>query len=191
MIFGYLILAHLLADFIFQPQKLTRWKEKTKWAVLFHVFIHFLIGVILLAPVIINGYFIVLYAIFFINFVHFWIDVAKVNYSLKSEKVFYPFLLDQLMHFITILGVFLFIKDVSVELPENGFYSLYQSILLIVFLTFIVFLGKTIDIVFFQKEIEKDRKAKFKVNKPKMFTRIITFTIFYIFFLLTIFLIGS
>ncbi|MBI5754436.1 DUF3307 domain-containing protein, partial [Candidatus Peregrinibacteria bacterium] len=110
MILGYLIFAHLLGDFIFQPNRLVLWKIKSKCGILTHVIVHFILNLLILSPFIWNGHYWVIAAAFLICFAHFWIDEIKISYDLKHDKKVIPFLIDQLMHLLTILLVYFFIQ---------------------------------------------------------------------------------
>ncbi len=110
MILSYFILAHLLGDFVFQPTRLVLWKIKSNKGVFVHAFIHFVINLLILMPIIINGYFWLIYIIFGISFLHFWIDKEKINYDLKHDKKVRPFIIDQLLHLLTILLAYFFIN---------------------------------------------------------------------------------
>ena len=83
MILAYLILAHLLGDFIFQPTKLVKWKMKSKKGLFVHSLVHFVVTSVILIPFLINGYLWLLIVAFAIAFLHFFIDAAKVKYGLK------------------------------------------------------------------------------------------------------------
>lgn len=184
MILGYLLLAHLLGDFILQPKKLVVWKMKRFQGVLVHASIHFLITLLILAPMIFNGYYWLIGVAFIISFLHFWIDEAKISYDLKHDHKVIPFLIDQLMHLLTILLVYFFISKIAIELPATGFYSVYQDIKIIMFLSFLILVSSTVDIYYFQKLREKNKKAELKINFSKMFTRIIVLCLLYGLFML-------
>lgn len=180
MIFYYLILAHLLGDFVFQPTKLVLWKRRTYVGTLTHSFIHFVISFVLLLPIISNGYFWLLYVILGINFVHFWIDEAKINYDLKHDKKVTPFLVDQLLHLFVILIAYFFIKDVKIVLPENDFFRIYTDKMTVTFFSILIFSTATIEIFRFQIKKEKNKNAKLEIKPEKILDRMIVFTIIYV-----------
>ncbi len=184
MILPYLILSHLLGDFLLQPTKLVLWKMKSIKGLFTHASIHFLIGILILLPFIINGHFWLIGVIFLISFVHFWIDLSKINYDLKHDKKVAPFLIDQLLHFLTILVVYFFIKDFKLVLPNTKFHQIYTDINIIIFFAFLILISVFIEILYFQKTREYSKNAKLKMYSRKMMTRVIIFTIIYIAFIL-------
>ena len=185
----YLIFAHLLGDFILQPSKLVLWKSKSIKGTFVHASIHFLVTVLVLLPFIINGYTELIFIAFGLAFVHFWIDEAKINYDLKHDKKVYPFLVDQFMHLITITGAYLMIRHIQFELPVGKFYAIYGEPKLIMFLAFLVIVTTVMEVYHLQRERERNRFIKMRVNSEKMLSRIIIFSILYsIFFVLNFYL---
>ena len=113
MIFWYLLLAHLIADYPLQPTWMVL--QKARWSVLsLHVAIHFLITAILVWPVIgeVWIYMLVLAGM------HLALDVAKnmVN-RMRPKWVIGPYLVDQFIHVGTILGISLLVQRQAGELP--------------------------------------------------------------------------
>lgn len=184
MILTYLIFAHLLGDFVFQPTKLVEWKMKSSKGNLVHAIIHFLTMVLVLSPFIFNGYWGLLALALGISFVHFWIDEAKINYNLKHDKKVLPFIVDQLMHFITIAVAYFLIMDIKFILPEGGFYAVYGDVRLIIFLSFVVFVTTVIEVFRFQNETEKKKNTKIEINMDKMMSRVVILSVIYLAFLL-------
>lgn len=184
MILGYLMFAHLLGDFIFQPTSLVHWKMKSKNGVFVHVLIHFMISALVIMPFIINGYVWLLGIVAFISFTHFWIDQAKINYDLKHDQKVKPFIIDQLLHLLTLLVIYFFIADIPFRLPSTYFYQLYSDANIIIFLSLIVFVSTVIEIYRFQQQREKNAKAQLKINSARVLTRITVFTLLYIVFML-------
>lgn len=183
MILGYLILAHLLGDFIFQPSKLVIWKIKSKYGILVHVLVHFVINLIVLAPFIFNGHYWSILAAFIICFVHFWIDQAKISYDLKHNKKVMAFLLDQLMHLLVIMLVYFFVQNLPLTLPTSGFYAVYSDIRVIIFFSFLILCSSAVEIYHFQKVREKKHDATFKFNPRNIALRIFIFTLVYVLFM--------
>ena len=182
MIFSYFLLAHLLADFVFQPAKLVQWKMKSMLGTLVHVLIHFVVSAIILLPFILNGYHWLLLIIAGITTVHFIIDQAKINYDLKHDQKVKPFIIDQLLHLLTILIAFEFIRDKEFILPNtNSFYEFYANTDIITFLSFIVVVSTVVEVFNFQKKREKNDNAKLKINSDQVLGRIIVFTVIYAF----------
>lgn len=183
MILPYLIFAHLLGDFIFQPTKLVLWKSKSKLGTLTHSLIHFFVVTLVLSPFILKGYWELLLVAFGLAFVHFWIDEAKINYDLKHDERVLPFMVDQIMHLITIVVAYLLIMGREYTLPEGTFFQVYGDIRLIIFLSFIVFVTTVIEVFRFQREREKNKINRLKINSDKMLSRVIIFSLLYSAFL--------
>lgn len=127
MMLGYLILAHILGDFIFQPDCLVVWKLKRSLGIFIHVLIHFIITSIIFLPFILNGYAWILGIIFGICLVHFFIDSWKIRYEKRNPGKLATFIIDQLFHLITLALAFIFIKNISLTSQETIFYSLYKD----------------------------------------------------------------
>lgn len=180
MILGYLILAHLLGDFVLQPNKLVLWKIKSKAGVFVHALVHFLINIIVLFPFIAKGALWLIPAALFISSIHFCIDQTKINYDLKHDKKVLPFLIDQLLHLLTILLVYFFLGKIELNIPNTNFYEIYTNIRIIIFCSLIILVTTVVEIYRFQKNREKDRKATLKLNSDKMLNRLISLTLIYI-----------
>lgn len=183
MILPYLILAHLLGDFIFQPTKLVMWKSESKVGTLTHSAIHFLVILLILSPFILNGHWDLLLVAFGLAFVHFWVDEAKINYDLKHDERVLPFMVDQIIHLITIIVAYLLIMGKTYTLPEGSFFQIYGDIRLVIFLSFIVFVTTVIEVFRFQKDQEKKKATKLKINSERMLSRVIIFSMLYAIFL--------
>ncbi len=184
MILGYLILAHLLGDFIFQPSKLVIWKIKSKYGVFVHVLVHFMANIIVLAPFILNGHYWPILAAFVICFIHFWIDQAKISYDLKHDKKVMAFLLDQLMHLLVMMLVYFFVQNLPLTMPTGGFYTVYSDIRVVIFCSFLIICGSAVEIYHFQQVREKKHDATFKFNPRNIALRIFIFTLVYILFMI-------
>lgn len=101
MIFTTLILAHLLGDFILQPNSWVADKEKKKEKSIYlylHVLIHSLLAFIFLWNL--NLWWIALV----IGVTHFFIDWAKLHFHTTKTKRTW-FFVDQLLHFLVIAGI--------------------------------------------------------------------------------------
>jgi hypothetical protein len=179
MIISYLILAHLAGDFLLQPGKLVAWKMRSVWGTLVHVLVHFLTMTLILLPFFLNGHFWLIYVVFGICFIHFWIDQSKINYDLRHDKHVWPFVIDQTLHFLTIIVAYFLIKDYVFALPEGGFFTFYGDIRIFVFLSFLIFLSTVLEVYKFQKARDKGQNPQFDPNKNKMLNRIIAFTLIF------------
>lgn len=187
MLLGYLIFSHLLGDFVFQPERLVLYKMRSIKGVLLHVLIHFIVGNIILLPFIVNGYAWLIGVNFGICFFHFWIDQAKINYDLKHDKKVQPFVIDQLLHLLTILVAYFFTSNVLLELPNTISYQVYTNINIIIFLSFFVFLSTAIETYRYQILREKDSRIRFKPSPKNILVRISVFGTIYLLFMLLAF----
>jgi len=93
MQFLYLLLAHLTADFLLQPQKLVELKHKTVIAIFFHSIIHFLVTMAFLFPFWVNIN--VLLVSLGLAMAHGVVDFVKVRAENSSNKYVLLFFLDQ------------------------------------------------------------------------------------------------
>lgn len=152
MILPYLIIAHLISDFLLQPKKLVDWKIKSKWGTFVHVLIHTAVGFIVLSPFLINGYYQLIYVILGINFMHFWIDEAKINYALTHDNKVKPFLIDQLLHFIVLLIAYFTVLNIKFTLPQTKFYELYTAPKTIAIIFIVILFATALNILRFRKD---------------------------------------
>lgn len=184
MIFAYLVLAHLLGDFVFQPSKLVKWKMTAKKGIIVHSFIHLVFYFFLLLPF----FFTVKRAIiiFIISlglaFSHFIIDESKISYDLKHDKKVGPFIVDQLIHLISIIIAYLILNYISIIIPIGKFYEIYTNQKIILFLILAIFFTTVIEIFRFQKKREKNSTASLKFNIKELFIRLFTLGIVYLAF---------
>ncbi len=151
MIISYLIIAHLISDFLLQPKKLVDWKIKSKWGTLTHVLIHAVIGFAVLSPFIINGYTQLVYVVLGVNFMHFWIDEAKINYALTHDGKAKPFIIDQLLHIIVLVIAYLTVINTEFTLPGTQFYEIYTAPKTITIAFVVVLLATVLNIMRFRK----------------------------------------
>jgi hypothetical protein len=171
MILGYLVLAHLLGDFVFQPSKLVIWKISSKWGILVHCIVHFILLALLFAPFLLSGDLHFLTAILFVTACHFFIDNAKISYDLRHNNKVGPFLIDQLLHFIAIALAASFLEKSTPAAPSLNY--------LTVFLCSVIIVGPVVEVFRYQKMRSRNAKAKFQPNVRNMFTRLVIFTLIY------------
>ena len=173
----------MLGDFVFQPESLVRLKMKSMKGVFIHVLIHFALGIIVLLPFIMHGYLWLIAVIFGISFCHFWIDQAKISYNLKHDKKTKAFVIDQLLHLLTLLLAYFFVGNISLNLPETFGLKIYTNISVLIFLSFLIFLSNVVEIYRLQEVREKNADAKFKPNTENIAKRIGVFAVLYVFFM--------
>lgn len=158
----YLIVAHFLADFTFQPNRLLKMKYASAFGTFVHVSIFALIAVILLVPylnfwqtwAVIGG----------VSMVHFITDISKINLSRKSKAYVLPFLLDQMVHLLSIIAGGLVLTQLDVTFTVGSLYLnnfIWLGVLSAIYILFVI------DILFIQK-----RDSKKMIN-----AKLIAFTI--------------
>jgi hypothetical protein len=130
MLLVKLLLAHFLADFIFQPDSWVKSKERGRLKSR-GLYLHFLTNVILVF-LIVWDLTLWLPLIIYLS-VHFLVDILKISFPVKGkERVF--FFIDQALHLITILVFWIIIAT-----PEFSFNELFNENVLVI-ITGIVFL---------------------------------------------------
>ena len=113
MILIKLILAHLLGDFIFQPNAWVTAKEKKKiksWQLYIHTLVHFVLIIILVWQLEFIKWAILL------TLVHFIIDILKLYFQKNHTKRRW-FFIDQILHFAIIILVWSWSQSSSI-IPE-------------------------------------------------------------------------
>lgn len=116
MLFIKLILAHLLGDFIFQPNSWVADKEKEKAKSLYlylHTFIHFALIMFLLWDL--HLWWIAAA----VAGTHFIIDLAKLQYQKPNTKKNW-FFIDQVLHVLVIAGITLYVMKFDFSLIDNS-----------------------------------------------------------------------
>lgn len=111
MIFVLLILAHLLGDFILQPDSWVAHKEKNKAKSIYlyiHVFIHAALTFLFLWNL--ELWWIVL----IIGVTHYIIDAAKLIFQKQNNKKLW-FFIDQALHISVILGIVIYLNGINFE----------------------------------------------------------------------------
>ncbi|MGS0747295.1 DUF3307 domain-containing protein [Halpernia sp. GG3] len=121
MIFLKLILAHLLGDFIFQPDKWVLDKEQKKIKskyLYFHVLLHILFVFIFLWDLSLW------YLPLIVGFSHYLIDVLKLYFQTRKTKRWW-FFLDQFLHFVVIFVISAYYKEIDFNYLQNPFFLKY------------------------------------------------------------------
>ncbi|MCX7941693.1 MAG: DUF3307 domain-containing protein [Dictyoglomaceae bacterium] len=142
-------LAHLLADFPFQTNLIFKLKKRSFFGVVLHGSIFLICALFLSVPYL--KYFSSILYILFVWIFHIYVDWEKVktsNLSKKQDNVWY-FLLDQLIHFLSLTLVFFFPYNkypIFWEKPYLGrlwlrFYNSDYYVLLAIGYIIVVFAG--------------------------------------------------
>lgn len=151
-----LVIAHLLADFIFQTDRIAEGKKNKgfSWFFVLHITI---VGI--LTCIIIND----VWGGLTITAIHAVIDFMKIK--LDKDKL-WAFVIDQFLHFITLVAYWLFVTDNQLSSMLEQFSLLVNNAeVLIVIIGYLVLTVPTgVLISYFtrnwQKEIEKNEKSK-------------------------------
>lgn len=178
----YLILAHLLADFPLQPPKLVFYKQKTYQGVILHALIFLGLSLIFLFPYLkFTETWLIL---ILLALSHAFIDQAKINYQLLSDKHMRLFFLDQFFHFLFLIGAGLSLKNLPIIFPSTYFFqNIYLNTDLITYFSLLIFVIYVVDII---NKLSKHPFAK-KSSRPRAFRiskRILAFATIYGLFIL-------
>ncbi|WBV57394.1 DUF3307 domain-containing protein [Chryseobacterium daecheongense] len=129
MIFTKLILAHLLGDFILQPNSWVADKENSKLKsryLYLHVLIHTALTFIFLWNLQLW------WVAALVGISHFIIDAAKLIFqNIKTKKRW--FFIDQVLHILVILGVSFYFEEFDVTIFENQ--EFLKIVMAVLFLT--------------------------------------------------------
>jgi len=166
----YLIIAHLLADFILQSNRLIAWKTKQFRGVIAHICIFAAVSLIILFPYL--GYWQTWAVISAISIFHMVVDQAKINIALRKDAYVMPFIVDQALHFLSLIIGGYYLNTLPLDLPSNFFFdNIYTNIMAVSFVLALIFLGYIVDILFFQN----NRSHKMNVSKIASFMGIYIF----------------
>lgn len=110
ILFIKLFLAHLLGDFIFQPNSWVADKELKKHQSIYlylHVLLHVLFATILVGEIQFIPY------AFFIAITHGFLDAIKLHFQTKKTKRSW-FILDQIIHVLILVGITLLYQNKNI-----------------------------------------------------------------------------
>ncbi|MGB1042248.1 MAG: DUF3307 domain-containing protein [Tenacibaculum sp.] len=157
ILFLKLLIAHFLGDFVFQPDKWVKNKEKKKLKSK-KLYLH--IGTHLACLLFLTGFNTkYLYGISFIVVSHFFIDVTKLYIQQKKHKSLF-FFLDQLAHLIVLILVSYWYSSFTISF--DIFYT-KKTLLLISCLLFVSFVSSIIiRVIISQWNPEQNSKEKDK-----------------------------
>ena len=108
--FATLLLAHLLGDFPLQTNKVFKLKNEGNWGLALHIAIHLLVTAVLIKT---PWHFWLPLAL--LGTAHFITDWFKLRYPGKNQA--FGFVTDQLIHFVTIFIISLWIPNLPSLLP--------------------------------------------------------------------------
>ena len=174
-----LIIAHLLGDFVFQPNSLIKWKHESWKGTFVHSLVITAFSAILVFPYLRSPKaFFILFLLFLAHFVQ---DILKIVYQArpKAKASMWPFFLDQCSHFFFIfIFASQFAKLGYIKLEEN-FREIYFSTNLMAFAGLVLFFTFALDIVFFETCRIKNKDLKYKRDYCAIVKRLIYFSVAY------------
>lgn len=138
MILVKLILAHILGDFLLQPNSWVKAKEEKKalaWQLYCHVSIHALLSLLLLFDI---GSWKLIAAI---AFSHLIIDYIKLKFQTENSKIAW-FIADQILHIIAIIFLGMYWQN-----NENVLFDFLLSDTFIILATAMLFLTQPVSII--------------------------------------------
>jgi hypothetical protein len=129
IIFIKLLLAHLLGDFLLQPNSWVKDKEKKKHKSYFlylHTLLHGVIAWILVSEMAFFGFAILL------ALLHGIIDFLKLYFQKKKTRRTW-FSIDQLLHLLVIIAITLFYTNEKIEFTDfsNSFWIIITAVILL------------------------------------------------------------
>lgn len=108
-IFIYLLLAHLLADFVFQPDSLVAWKHRSWKGIFVHTFILFVTCLVFFWPFVATVNLGGVGILFANTILHFLMDKDKIRMEKRDKRYVRLFFIDQIFHLVVLMGVAYFI----------------------------------------------------------------------------------
>lgn len=181
MILLYLLLAHLLADFVFQSNKLITWKKKDWKGVFMHVFIHWVTSLLLLFPFLSKPQFPIVVTVIALS--HFIIDSLKIRFEKEDKRYVKIFLADQELHLIVIvLGAFVLEEFGGAETAKSQI-PVYANVGMMIYWIFSVVVTFFYSILKFQFHRQREQDTHMEFDYVAMLIRFIAFSIVYFFLL--------
>lgn len=171
MQFLYLLLAHLTADFLLQPQKLVDAKHKTMMAVGLHVVVHFFIMMLFLFPFWMHIDVLIVSGV--VAFVHAVIDFIKVKAENYGNKYVFYFFVDQISHVSLLVMAAVLMSDAPIMKYEGWFLPLqwYLNPFVIFGVCLLIIASYVSAIAKFQ--FVRRGEKKFKPNRKRMLRNVI------------------
>ncbi len=189
-LFIYLFLAHLLADFVFQPEGLIAWKLKSWKGIFVHALILFVTMTAFFWPFVADINLLGMGVLLLNSVLHFLMDKDKIRMEKKEHRYVRLFFLDQSFHVVVLLVLALVLGYLlHSDLYATGQLLNYFSGFLPFALYLIVAVLSTYvyEIVKFQFKRQEIGKNAIKFNYEHMFVRLMVLSLI---FGVTLFLTG-
>jgi hypothetical protein len=180
MLYFYLLFAHLLSDYILQPDNLVEWKNRSPWGLLVHSLIHFLCANLLLF--LYTGQWQVVFLALLAALFHFVIDGAKAAHDQGGKGGKLSYWLDQLAHYLSILLITLLAWRMDgafaqrAWLFDNPLDQLYFNPVAITFACLAIFITLTVEYSHYQNRL---RNGHPPLNLKNMIRRLFLASIVY------------
>jgi len=183
-IFIYLLLVHLLADFVFQPEALVAWKHKSWKGIFVHVFILFVMSLAFFWPIVATINVFGAGVLLANAGLHFLMDKDKIRMEKKGKHHFVQlFFLDQLFH-VAVLGVVTYFLAYCLQSDPRtmgklvGFFGSFLPFAVYVIVA--ILSTYVYEIVTFQFKREKGKAAaSLKFNYQHMFIRLMILSLIF------------
>lgn len=185
----YLLLAHLIADFTLQPERLIDMKRSGWNGHLLHSVVHFSITVLLLAPYFFGegDILALILGILVIAVTHVFVDIAKLRFEDKTGQYSVGFFVDQLAHLVVILAVGSYLYFSAGIKAEEGFLGVlypyfapfYTHIEIPLGICGLIIATKTYELMLYQIKLQSNPKAKFRPNWSGMMVRAVSWVVIY------------
>ncbi len=211
-VFIYLLLAHLLADFIFQTDALVAWKQKSWKGVFVHSLILFAVSLALFWPFWLEGASGSRLGSFWENMnlwgiailllnagLHFLMDSDKIRKEKKNHQYVKMFFVDQFFHVAVIAVMTLAIGYLYTFSYSTGLYALYtrcgadstcglmtfftEFLPLALYLIAAILSTSVYEIVKYQFARQLGTHSRMKFDYKKMFVRLIVLSLIFAFFM--------
>lgn len=182
MLFFYFLFAHLVSDYILQPDILVEWKNRSKWGVLTHALIHFLFTTLVL--VLYTGHLQVAFLALLVAIFHFVIDSTKAGYDQHHQNTTVSYWIDQVVHYLSMLVISLLALQFNGLLgPRTYQYSNYFDLLffnpvVITFTSMAIFITLTMEYSHYKRRA-KYTDAHPLLNRKNMIRRLFLATLIY------------
>ena len=179
LFFVYLLLGHLLADFVFQPKALVVWKHKDWQGVLVHALIVFAVSMLIFWPMVVFGNWLGIVILAINAGLHFAMDAYKIAQEHDDgQRKYYVkwFFLDQFFHIVVLLLVAgtLFMRDYA-QLLTFFWWCLPFAI----YLNLAVLCTYVYEIVKFQFLRQQHGATVMKFNYRAMFLRLVILSVIF------------
>lgn len=181
MLFFYLLFAHLVSDYLLQPDYLVDWKNNSKWGLITHSIIHFLSYLFVIY--LYTGHYQVITLAVMLTIFHYVIDSIKALHDRKGKDTVLSYWIDQGGHYLSILlitilvwqfnGIFV-ARSFSLE---NPFEVLFFNPLFITYLSVVIFSTLTIEYSYYKR---RQREHEPALNKKSMIKRLFIASLIYI-----------